>query len=69
MMTIIKSIMKTITQNSFVKRVLNLLYKNKTLNKQPLKLEIKLRSTTTPDKQLEINQWYQLIHNMNNKRS
>lgn len=61
--------MKTITQNSFVKRVLNLLYKDKTLNEQPLKLEIKLRSTTMPDKQLEINQWHQLIHNMNNKRS
>jgi hypothetical protein len=61
--------MKTITQSSVVKRVLNLLYKDKTLNEQPLKLEIKLRSTATPDEQLDINQWHQLIHDMNNKKS
>jgi hypothetical protein len=61
--------MKTITQSSVVKRVLNLLYKDKALNEQPLKLEIKLRSTATPNEQLDINQWYQLIHDMNNKKS
>jgi hypothetical protein len=65
-----KSIMKTITQSkSVVQQVLDLLYKNKTVENQPLKLEIKLRSTTTPDEQLDINQWHQLIHDMNNKRS
>ena len=65
-----KSIMKTITQSkSVVQQVLDLLYKNKTVENQPLKLEIKLRSTATPDEQLDINQWHQLIHNMNNKKS
>lgn len=52
-----------------VKRVLELLYKGKKPEQQPLKLEIKLRSTATPDEQMDINQWHQLIHNMNNKRS
>ena len=46
-----------------------LLYKNKTVENQPLKLEIKLRSTATPDEQLDINQWHKLIHEMNNKKS
>jgi len=52
-----------------IERVLELLYKGKKPEQQPLKLEIKLRSTATPDEQMDINQWHQLIHNMNNKRS
>ena len=55
--------------NNAVKKVLNLLYKDKKPEQQPLKLEIKLRSTATPDEQLDINQWHQLIHEMNNKKS
>ena len=62
--------MKIITQSkSVVQQVLDLLYKNKTVENQPLKLEIKLRSTATPDEQIDINQWYQLIHDMNNKKN
>jgi hypothetical protein len=49
--------------------VIDLLYKDRTFEQQPLKLEIKLKSTATPDEQLDINQWYQLIHQMNNKKS
>lgn len=62
--------MKTTTQSkNVVKKVLDLLYKDKTPEEQPTKLEIKLRSTATPDEQLDINQWHQLIHEMNNKKS
>lgn len=62
--------MKTTTQSkSVVKKVLDLLYKDKTPEEQPIKLEIKLKSTATPDEQLDINQWHQLIHEMNNKKS
>jgi len=62
--------MKIITQSkSVVRQVIDLLYKDRTFEQQPLKLEIKLKSTATPDEQLDINQWYQLIHQMNNKKS
>jgi hypothetical protein len=70
MMTITKIIMKIITQSkSVVRQVIDLLYKDRTFEQQPLKLEIKLKSTATPDEQLDINQWHQLIHQMNNKKS
>jgi len=61
----------TMKQNSknAVKKVLNLLYKDKKPEEQPLKLGIKLRSTATPDEQIDINQWHQLIYEMNNKKS
>jgi hypothetical protein len=52
-----------------IKKLIELLYKDKPIDKQPLKVEIKLRSTVTPDEQLDINQWHQLIHEMNNKKS
>lgn len=52
-----------------IKKVLELLYKDKKLEEQPIKLEIKLMSTATPNEQLDINQWHQLIYEMNNKKS
>ena len=52
-----------------IRKVLELLYMDKKPEQQPLKLEIKLRSTATPDEQIDINQWHQLIHQMNNKKS
>jgi hypothetical protein len=52
-----------------IKKVLELLYMGKKPEQQPIKLEIKLRSTATPDEQLDINQWHKLIHEMNNKKS
>jgi len=55
--------------NNTVKKVLELLYKDKKPEEQPIKLEIKLMSTATPDEQLDINEWYQLVHKMNNKKS
>jgi hypothetical protein len=50
-------------------KVLELLYKGKEPQEQPIKLEIKLKSTAKPDEQLDINQWHQLIYEMNNKKS
>lgn len=52
-----------------IKKVLELLYKDKKPEEQPIKLEIKLMSTATPNEQLDINQWHQLIYEMNNKKS
>jgi len=52
-----------------IRKVLELLYMDKKPEQQPLKLEIKLRYTATPDEQIDINQWHQLIHQMNNKKS
>jgi hypothetical protein len=52
-----------------IRKVLELLYKDKKPEQQPLKLEIKLKSTATPAEQLDINQWHKLIHEMNNKKS
>jgi len=52
-----------------IKKVLELLYKGKEPQEQPIKLEIKLKSTAKPDEQLDINQWHQLIYEMNNKKS
>ena len=57
------------SNNNTVKKVLKLLYKDKKPEEQPIKLEIKLMSTATPDEQLDINKWYQLIYEMNNKKS
>lgn len=50
------------SNNNTVKKVLELLYKDKKPEEQPIKLEIKLMSTATPDEQLDINEWYKHIN-------
>ena len=53
--------------NSFktkeMKKIFDILFKDKEPEEQPLKLEIKLKSTATPEEQLEINDWYKHINN------
>jgi len=46
-----------------MKKLFKILFEDKKPEEQPLKLEIKLKSTATPEEQLEINQWYNMIHN------
>jgi hypothetical protein len=51
-----------------MKKLYEILFEGKKPEEQPLKLEIKLKSTVTPDEQLDQNQWYKLIHDLNNKK-
>jgi polyisoprenoid-binding protein YceI len=51
-----------------MKKLYEILFENKKPEEQPLKLEIKLKSTATPDEQLDENEWYKLIYDLNNKR-
>lgn len=51
-----------------MKKLYEILFKGKKPEEQPLKLEIKLMSTATPDEQLDENEWYKLIYDLNNKR-
>lgn len=51
-----------------MKKLYEILFENKKPEEQPLKLEIKLMSTATPDEQLDENEWYKLIYDLNNKR-
>ena len=46
-----------------MKKLYEILFEDKKLEEQPLKLEIKLKSTATPEEQLEINDWYKHINN------
>jgi hypothetical protein len=46
-----------------MKKLYEILFEDKKLEEQPLKLEIKLKSTATPEEQLEINEWYKHINN------
>lgn len=46
-----------------MKKLYELLFEDKKPEEQPLKLEIKLKSTATPEEQLEINEWYKHINN------
>ena len=52
--------------NSFktkeMKKIFNILFKDKEPEQQPLKLEIKLKSTATPDEKLDQNEWHKHIH-------
>jgi polyisoprenoid-binding protein YceI len=51
-----------------MKKLYEILFEDKKPEEQPLKLEIKLKSTATPDEQLDENEWYKLIYDLNNKR-
>ena len=46
-----------------MKKLYELLFEDKKPEEQPLKLEIKLKSTATPEEQLEINELYKHINN------
>jgi len=46
-----------------MKKLYEILFEGKKPEEQPLKLEIKLKSTATPKEQLEINEWYRYINN------
>ena len=46
-----------------MKKLYEILFEDKKHEEQPLKLEIKLKSTATPEEQLEINEWYKHINN------
>lgn len=46
-----------------MKKLYEILFEDKKPEEQPLKLEIKLMSTATPEEQLEINDWYKHINN------
>lgn len=64
-----------------MRKILDILYKDKPAEEQPLKCVIKLQSTVTPEEQLELNEWkakYNVgiycydrtpIHNANNMMS
>ena len=51
-----------------MKKLYKILFEDKKPKQQPLKLEIKLKSTVTPDEQLDINTWYKLINDLNDKK-
>jgi polyisoprenoid-binding protein YceI len=51
-----------------MKKLYKILFEGKKPEEQPLKLEIKLKSTATPDEQLDINTWFKLVHDLNNKK-
>ncbi len=51
-----------------MKKLYEILFEDKKPEQQPLKLEIKLMSNATPDEQLDENEWYKLIYDLNNKR-
>ena len=46
-----------------MKKIYEILFEGKKPEELPLKLEIKLKSTATPEEQLEINEWYRHINN------
>jgi len=46
-----------------MKKLYEILFEGKKPEELPLKLEIKLKSTATPQEQLEINDWYKYINN------
>jgi hypothetical protein len=46
-----------------MKKLYEILFEDKKPEEQPLKLEIRLKSTATPEEQLEINDWYKHINN------
>jgi len=46
-----------------MKKLYEILFEGKKPEEQPLKLEIKLKSTATPEEQLEINEWHRYIYN------
>ena len=46
-----------------MKKLYEILFEDKKPEEQPLKLEIKLKSTATPEEHLEINEWYKHINN------
>ena len=55
-----------------MKELFKILFEDKKPQDQPLKLEIKLKSTATPDEELDQNEWYQYINQLiesNAKRS
>jgi polyisoprenoid-binding protein YceI len=55
-----------------MKELFKILFEDKKPEDQPLKLEIKLKSTATPDEELDQNEWYQYINQLiesNGKRS
>ena len=51
-----------------MKKLYKILFEGKKPEEQPLKLEIRLKSTVTPDEKLDQNEWYKLIHDLNNKK-
>jgi len=51
-----------------MKKIYEILFQDKKPEEQPLKLEIKLRSTATPDEQLDINEWHKMIYDLNDKK-
>ena len=51
-----------------MKKLYKILFEGKKPEQQPLKLEIKLKSTVTPDEQLDINTWHKLIRELNDKK-
>ena len=55
-----------------MKELFKILFEGKKPEEQPLKLEIKLKSTVTPDEELDQNEWYRYINQLiesNGKRS
>jgi polyisoprenoid-binding protein YceI len=51
-----------------MKRLYEILFEGKKPEEQPLKLDIKLKSTATPQEQVDINTWYKLINDLNDKK-
>jgi len=51
-----------------MKRLYEILFEGKKPEEQPLKLEIKLKSTATPQEHIDINTWYKLINDLNDKK-
>jgi polyisoprenoid-binding protein YceI len=51
-----------------MKKLYKILFEGKKPEEQPLKLEIKLKSTATPQEQVDINTWYKLINDLNDKK-
>jgi len=51
-----------------MKKIYEILFQDKKPEEQPLKLEIKLRSTATPQEQMDINEWHKMIHDLNDKK-
>lgn len=67
-------ILKIMKQNNSLKtkdmkKLYKILFEGKQPEEKPIKLEIKLKSTVTPNEQIDINQWYNLINNLNNKQN
>jgi polyisoprenoid-binding protein YceI len=51
-----------------MKKLYEILFEDKKPEEQPLKLEIKLMSTATPNEQIDINTWHKLIYDLNDKK-